>query len=99
MMVYGTRATLRIDLRNKLILLSRGDASSGRFARGLRVTGSAFQIVLQTTQNAIGMALDGASTPGDPSHLIRSHYEALEQGHEVPAPIARARNTVRIARE
>jgi predicted dehydrogenase len=98
-MIYGTRATLRIDLRNMLILLSHGATKSGLFAVGLRATAPAIQALLQTAKNAIGTILFRSTRAGDPSYLIRSHYEALQQGREVPTPIARAKNTVQIARE
>ena len=71
----------------------------GLFSVGLRVTAPFIQALLQTTKNAIGTTLFRATRAGDPSYLIRSHYEALQQGREVPTPIARAKKTVQIARE
>ena len=97
--ITGTRSTLRLDLRNKLSQLWRDRHSFHLFARGVRVSGSALHVLAQTTRNAIGAAVVGTTRPGDPVHLIRIHYNALEQGIEVPAPIARAKHVVQIARE
>ena len=41
MTITGTRSTLRIDLRNKLSLLSRDHAGLNVFARGVQVSGAA----------------------------------------------------------
>ena len=65
MTITGTRSTLRIDLRNKLSLLSRDHAGLNVFARGVRVSGAALHVLAQTTRNAIGAAF-GAPRPGDP---------------------------------
>jgi predicted dehydrogenase len=99
MTVSGTRATLRIDLRNMLVQLWRDGSGPRLFARGLRVTGSGLQVLTQAAHNAIGLALFRAPRPGDPVHLIRIHYDALQKGREIPTPIARARSTVKIARQ
>jgi predicted dehydrogenase len=99
MTVHGTRATLRIDLRNMLFQLRRAGSGPRWLARGLQVSGSALQVLGQTARNAAAATLFRVPRPGNPAHLVRLHYRALEEGEEIPAPVARARNVVKIARE
>jgi predicted dehydrogenase len=97
--VYGTQGTFQIDLRNMLVNLDRVGPGASAVARGLRLSGWAFEILGQTASNAVATALFRAPRPGDPLHLLRAHYEALRRGGELPAPIARAKRTLQIARQ
>ncbi len=96
--IYGTRATLQVDLRNMLLQLWRDRSGPRLLARGLRVSGAALHVLIQLAKNAIGATVFRVPGPGDPAHLIRLHYKALQQGREIPAPIARAKSVVKIAR-
>jgi hypothetical protein len=96
--VYGTRATLRLDLQNMLLDLARLGPGPRSFARGARVVGSGLRMLTQTARNAACIAARLDSPPGKPLHLIRAHYAALAAGRELPAPLARARQIVEITR-
>jgi predicted dehydrogenase/nucleoside-diphosphate-sugar epimerase len=97
--VYGTRATLRIDLQNMLLDRARIGPGPRTFARGARVIGSGFRMLAQTARNAVSIGTGLDPPPGTPLHLIRAHYAALSAGRELPAPIARVRRTVEITRQ
>jgi predicted dehydrogenase len=97
--IYGTRATLQIDLSNMLVDLTYAGPGAPAIARGLHLTERAFHMLAQTARNAVATGLFRAPRPGDPLHLVRAHYMALQSGSEIPAPISRAKKTVQIARD
>jgi predicted dehydrogenase len=97
--VYGTRATLRIDLQNMLLDHARIGPGPRTFARGARVIGSGFRMLSQTARTAVSIGAGLDLPPGTPLHLIRAHYAALAAGRELPAPLARSRRIVEITRQ
>jgi predicted dehydrogenase len=97
--VFGTEGTLQIDLRNMLVSLDRVGPGASAAARGLSLSGRAFEILAQTASNALATGLFRVPRPGDPIHLLKAHYQALRTGGELPAPIGRAKRTLEIARQ
>ncbi len=96
--VHGTRATVRIDLQNMLLDVSRIGPGPKAVARGARVVSSGLRTLTQTARNVLLIATRRALPPGSPLHLIRAHYAALAAGREPPAPLSRASEAVGIAR-
>jgi predicted dehydrogenase len=96
--VYGTRATLRVDLQNMLLDVARFGPGPRAVARAARVLNSGVGMISQTFGNAFGILTRRALPPGTPVHLIRAHYAALAAGHGPPAPLSRARHVVACSR-
>lgn len=96
--VHGTRATLRLNLRDMFLDVSTLRPGPRGFAIGARVVGSAARSVTQTVRHAVSTFILRAPRYDSPFHLIRAHYAALSTGREVPAPLTRAKQVIHIAR-
>lgn len=96
--IYGTRATVRIDLMNMLIDSVTPIPGPRAIARGVRTVRSGARVLGQTMRNTALIALGKAPAPGAPLHLLRAHYDALRSGDRLPAPLQDARSIVAITR-
>ena len=67
-------------------------------ARRLELTRSALSMMYQTAGNAVGMLSGTRERHGSPFHLFEVHYAALAARREIPAPLSRSMEAVRIAR-
>ena len=91
-MVYGTRATMRLDVQNMLLPTSAGSGPGpGPSRAGFASSARLFGAFGQTAGNAFAIATRRAPPPGAPVHLIRAHYDALAAGREPPGSLAHAR--------
>jgi predicted dehydrogenase len=93
----GTDGLLEVDLRNRLFWLSHSHPG-GAIVRHAEIVRAAFAALCQTASNAAGLLTGHRERYGSSLHLLRAHYAALEAGHEIPAPLARAIETVEIIR-
>jgi nucleoside-diphosphate-sugar epimerase/predicted dehydrogenase len=96
--VRGTRATVHIDVQNMLFDCVTPLPGPRAAVRGARTVRSALGVLGQTAWNGLSIALRRTLPPASPIHLIRAHYAALAQGSEEPAPLARARADIAVAR-
>ncbi len=96
--LYGTRASVRIDLLNMLVDPITPLPGPKAVVRGARVLRSGLRAIGQTGVNALRIAIRRAEPPTSPLHLLRAHYAALASGRPLPAPLSGARNAVAIAR-
>lgn len=98
LVVRGTRATLAADLRGMLLHVSPAELSEGAVAKGRELVRSALGILWQTAANAAGIVGGYREPHGSFLPLICAHYAALQAGAELPAPLARATETISIIR-
>ena len=78
--VYGTRATLRIDLQSMLLDLARLGLGPRSSARASRVIGSGTRMVTQTARNARSIATRLELPPGTPLHSSERTMRRSQQG-------------------
>jgi 2-alkyl-3-oxoalkanoate reductase len=97
--VYGTQATLRLDVVNPVIQKSRLGAGPQALAKGVSAVGSAIGVLTQTASNAVAFGLLRSPKPANPVHVLRAHYEALQQQGVPPGSIQRGTWVVRIVRQ
>jgi hypothetical protein len=92
----GTGGSLCVDLRDQMFSIRSG---SGRTAaQTARLAGSSFRSLYQIVANAAAFLTGYRERYGSSLHSIQAHYAAIETGHEIPAPLSRAIQTVEIAR-
>jgi len=96
--VRGTQATLLIDLRNMLFRFVSIQGRNRAIATAAELTRSALSMMYQTAGNAVGMLRGTRERHGSPFHLFEVHYAALAARREIPAPLSRSMEAVRIAR-
>jgi hypothetical protein len=90
--------TLALDLRNMLLRRSGRGAEGSAIARGGDILRANAAGLAQTARNTLGLVSGRRERFGSPLGLSRAHYAAIEAGTELPAPLSRAVETVRIAR-
>jgi predicted dehydrogenase len=96
--VRGSAGSLALDLRNMLLRRSGRGAEGSAIARGGDILRANAAGLAQTARNTLGLVSGRRERFGSPLPLIRAHYAAIEAGTELPAPLSRAVETVRIAR-
>jgi nucleoside-diphosphate-sugar epimerase/predicted dehydrogenase len=96
--VHGTRAALRLDVNNLVMIRSRVGPGPKAVARGLRVLSGGMGTVLQTVANSASLALGRTDPPAHPYGLLRDHYAALAAGRPLPTDILQGRRVLEITR-
>jgi predicted dehydrogenase len=96
--VYGTRATLRIDIQNMLLQRLKLRPVPKALARGLVVAESSVAGLLKTAWNVASLAAGRATPPGDVRPLLEAHYARLLSGREIPVGFEEGVRVVEIIR-
>lgn len=92
--LYGTEATLKVDIQNMLMQRLRLRALPKAVARGLVVLESNVTGLMKTLWNTASLAVGGTVPPGDVRPLIEAHYASLASGREIPVGVEDGARTV-----
>jgi predicted dehydrogenase len=96
--VYGTRATLKLDIQNMLLQRLGLRPVPKALARGLVVAESSIAGLLKTAWNVASLAAGTATAPGDVRPLLEAHYASLLSGREIPVGFEEGVRVVEIIR-
>lgn len=97
--VYGTRATLKVDIQNMLFQRLKLRPVPKALARGLVVVEASVAGLLKTAWNVASLAAGRATPPGDVRPLLEAHYASLLNGREIPVGFEEGVRVVEVIRQ
>jgi len=95
--LYGTKMVLKVDLSNMSIVKQKPYNIPKAVARGVDNLSQSIQIVGNTINMAIGIALKRVSAAGGMGNLINSFYTSLDKDWPVPVSGEDAKKIVELA--